>query len=81
MITAYGTIEENLKKFKTEMKKSIEEKQKNVIERLTTEMNDKKKHLGDISTLTGVLNWLTVLSFTESGFKLCKQPFWDSTRL
>ena len=43
MITAYGTIEENLKKLKTEMKKSIEEKQKNVIERLTTEMNDKKK--------------------------------------
>ena len=35
-------IEDNLKKLKTEIKKPKEENNKNVIERLTTEMNDKK---------------------------------------
>ena len=35
-------IEDNLKKLKTEIKKQKEENYKNVIERLTTEMNDKK---------------------------------------
>ena len=46
-----------------------------------TEMNDKEKRLVDISTLKGVSNLLTVLPFTESGFELSKQPFWDSIRL
>ena len=36
-------------------------------------MNDNEKRLVDISTLTGVSNWLTVHSVTESGFKLSKQ--------
>ena len=59
--------EYNLKKPKTDIKKSIEEKYKNVIERLTTEMNDKENYLADISTLTGVSNRLTVLPITEFG--------------
>ena len=50
------------------IKTSLEEKYKN-IEKLTTEMNDKGKRLVDISTLTGVWNWLTVLPITEFGFK------------
>ena len=66
----YNITEDNLKKLKTEIKKSIEEKYKNVIERLTTEMNDKEKRLVDISTLTGVSNWLTVLPITEFGLEL-----------
>ena len=37
--------------------------------RLTTEMNDKEKRLVDISTLTGISNWLTVLPITEFGFE------------
>ena len=57
-------------KLKTEIKKSNEENYKNVIERLTTEMNDKEKRLGDISAQTGVSNWFTVLPFTEFGFEL-----------
>ena len=44
-------------------------------------MNDKEKRLVDISTLTGVSNWLTVLPITEFGFELSKQQFWDSIRL
>ena len=44
-------------------------------------MNDKEKRLVDISTLTGVSNWLTVLPITEFGFKQSKQQFWDSIRL
>ena len=44
-------------------------------------MNDKEKRLVDISTLTGVSNWLTVLPITEFGFELPKQQFWDSIRL
>ena len=44
-------------------------------------MNDKEKRLVDISTLTGVSNWFTVLPITEFGFKLSKQQFWDSARL
>ena len=80
-LTAYDIIKDNLEKLKTEIKKTIEEKYKNVIERLTTEMNDKEKRLVDISTLKGVSNLLTVLPFTESGFELSKQPFWDSIRL
>ena len=48
------------------MKKSIEKKKyKNVIVRLTIEMNDKEKLLVGISTLTGVSNWLTILLITE----------------
>ena len=74
-------MEDNIKKLKTEIKKSIEEKYKNVIERLTAEMNDKEKRLVDISTLTGVSNWLAVLPVIEFGLKLSKQSFWDSIRL
>ena len=44
-------------------------------------MNDKEKRLVDISTLTGVSNWLTVLPITEFGLELSKQQFWDSIRL
>ena len=44
-------------------------------------MNNKEKRLVDISTLTGVSNWLTVLPITEFGFELSKQQFWDSIRL
>ena len=43
-------------------------------------MKDKEKCLVDISTLTGVLNWLSVLPITEFGFE-SKQQFWDSIRL
>ena len=32
-------------------------------------MNDKGKGLADISTLTGVSNWLIVLPITEFGFE------------
>ena len=64
-----------------EIKKSIEEYFKNVIERLTAEMNDKEKCLVAISTQTGVSNWLTVLPITEFGFRLSEQQFWDSIRL
>ena len=77
----YDITEDNRKKLKTEIKKSVEGKYKNFIERLTTEMNDKEKRLVDISTLTGVLNWLTVLPFIQSGLELSKQQFWDSRRL
>ena len=44
-------------------------------------MNDKEKCLVDISALTGVSDWSTVLPITEFGFELSKQPFWDSIRL
>ena len=44
-------------------------------------MNDKEKCLVDISTLSGVSNWLTALPVTEFGFELSKQPFWESIRL
>ena len=44
-------------------------------------MNDKEKRLVDISTLTGVSNWLTVLPIIEFGLELSKQPFWDSIKL
>ena len=40
-------------------------------------MNDQEKRFVDISTLTGVSNWLTVLPITEFGFKLSKQQFSD----
>ena len=38
-------------------------------------MKDKEKRLVDISTLTGISNWLAVLPFTEFGFGLSKQLF------
>ena len=44
-------------------------------------MNGKEKRLVDISTLTGVCNWLTVLPVTQFGLELFKQQFWDSIRL
>ena len=44
----YDIIKYNIKKLKAETKKS----NKNVIERLTTEMNNKEKWLVDISTIT-----------------------------
>ena len=69
-LTAYNIIEYNLKKLKNEMKKSVEVKYKNIIERLTDEMNDKGKRPMDISTLTGVSNWLIILPVTEFGFEL-----------
>ena len=50
--------EDNLKKLKTKIKKSIEEKYKSVIEKLTTKMNDEEKCIVDISTQTEVSNWL-----------------------
>ena len=49
----YDIIEDNLKKLNSEIKKSIEEKYKSVIERLTTKIKDKEKRLVDISILTG----------------------------
>ena len=48
---------------------SLEEKYKNLIERLTTEMNDKEKRYVDTYTLAVVSNWLTLLSNTEFGFE------------
>ena len=77
----YDITEDNLKKLKTEIRKSVEGKYKNFIERLTTEMNDKEKCLVDISTLTGALNWLTVLPIIQFGLELSKQQFWYSRRL
>ena len=68
-------------KLKTEIKKSKQENYKNVIERITTKMNDKEICLVDISTQTGFSNWLTVLPITDFGFELSKQKFWDSIRL
>ena len=65
----YTIIEDNLRKLKTEIKMSLEEKYKNGIERLTTEMNDKEKCYVDASTLAVVSNWLTLLSNTEFGFE------------
>ena len=49
----YDIIKDNLKKLKTEIKKSKKKKKKkktykNVTERLTTEMNDKEKRLVDM---------------------------------
>ena len=41
----YNIHEDNLKKLKTNIKKSKEENYKKIIERITTEMNDKEKHL------------------------------------
>ena len=48
---------------------SLEEKYKNIIERLATEMNDKEKRYVDTSTLAVASNWLTLLSNTEFGFE------------
>ena len=44
-------------------------------------MNYKEKRLVDISALSGVSYWLTVLPITEFGFELSKQLFWYSVRL
>ena len=44
-------------------------------------MNEKEKPLVDISTQTGVSNWLTELRITKFEFGLSKQQFWDSIRL
>ena len=74
-------IEDNLKKLKTEIKKSQEENYKDVIQRLTIEMNDKEKRLVDISTQTGVSIFLAELPITEFRFELSKRQFWDSIRL
>ena len=51
------------------------------MKRLTIEINNKEKRLENISTLTGVSNWLTVLLITEFGLELSNQQFWDSIRL
>ena len=72
-MTSYDVIEDNLKKLKTGTKKSKEENYKNVIRRLTTEMNGKEKRLVDISTQTGVSNRLKVLPITKFGVVLSKQ--------
>ena len=60
---------------------SIEEKYKSAIKKLATEMNEKEKGLVDISALTGLSNWLRVLSVSEFRFELSKQSFGDSIRL
>ena len=44
-------------------------------------MNDKEKHLVDISTQTGFSNCLTVLPITEFEFDVSQQQFWDSIRI
>ena len=41
-------------------------------------MNDKEKYLVDISILTRVSNWLTVLPITEFGLESSKQQFWHN---
>ena len=69
----YDIIEENLKKLKTTIKTLIEENKKNLIKRSKIEMNGKEKRLVDISTLTGVSNWLTVFPITKVWFELSKQ--------
>ena len=48
---------------------------------IRTLMNNKEKRLVNISTQTGVSNWLTVLPITEFGFESSKQQIWDSMRL
>ena len=72
-MTSYEIIEDNPEKLKTETKKSKEKNYKNVIKKLTTEMNGKEKRLVDISTQTGVSNRLKVLPITEFGVLLSKQ--------
>ena len=44
-------------------------------------MKNKEKPPADISTQTGVSNWLTVLPITEFEFELPKRQFWNSIRL
>ena len=58
---AHDIIEDNLKKLKTEIKESIEEKYKHAVKRFKREMHEKEKRLVDISALTGISNWLRVL--------------------
>ena len=75
-------MEDSIKKLKTEIKKKVNRrKYTNVIERLTIEINSKEKSLVNISTVTGVLNWLAVLSIKEFGLELSEEPFWDLIRL
>ena len=80
----YETVEiefMNSNKIEIETKRSKEGNCKNVIERITTEMNNKEKRLVDISTQTGVSKWFTVLPITQFGFELSNQQFWDSIKL
>ena len=55
----------NLKKLKTEIRKLIEEKYKNAMESLTTEMNDKEKRLVDINS-----NWSIRLTDSTSNYRI-----------
>ena len=48
---------------------ALEEKYKNDIERLTTDMNDKEKRYVDTSTLAVVSKWLTLLPNIEFRFE------------
>ena len=46
----YDIYEDNLRKLKTEIKKSKQENYKNVADRIITEINDKEKRLVVLST-------------------------------
>ena len=70
-----------MKKLKQEIKTTKEEKHKQTYERILSLKNENDKRLLELSTQTGVSNWLTVLPITEFGFELSKQQFWDSIRL
>ena len=62
----YDTIKDSLQKFKTEIKKSKEENYQNAIERLITEMNDKRKRsCGYIKS-----NWSFKLVHRTSSYRI-----------
>ena len=79
-LTAYDIIEDNLKKLKTELKKSIEENYKNIIQILTTYERQRKTSCGYINS-----NWSFRLVDSASSYRiwieLSKQPCWDLIRL
>ena len=74
----YAVDELAMKKIKLEIKNENENRYKNVTEHLNDNMSTISKFLLQLSTEKGVSNWPIMLPFTEYGFELSKQNFWDS---
>ena len=70
--------DENIKSYKSSIKKKRIDKYLNILTSLREQISSKNKRLNDISQEQGSSSWLTVLPITQLGFSLPKVGFWDA---
>ena len=77
----YSDNKTEQKSIKLNIKINKEERYKATLTELRTQLDEKQKHLNDITQEKGVSNWLKAYPISDQGYDLNKQQFWDCVHL